>query len=103
METSPTQTQYAPTNENQMPQWSRIGQLDRSRYPKTMTKDRYLNATGSTQSHTDGNDDDLDAMADSSIRVDYLEKSIRFLKTQHDEILHSLHMEIDKLRRENKG
>ncbi|KAF6018764.1 CCDC74B [Bugula neritina] len=43
-------TQYPPLNENQMPQWSRIGQLDKSRYPKPFSKDQL---TLSTADHED--------------------------------------------------
>lgn len=36
-------------------------------------------------------------------RIEYLEKSIQFLKTQHQELLTSLHEEVDRLKRKNKG
>lgn len=98
------QTQYPPANDNQMPQWSRIGHLDKSRYPKPFSKDNRVMPLS-----TNGGEEDSELMAaaesdlSSVIRVDYLEKSIRFLKQQHDEVLRSLHFEIEKLRKENKG
>ena len=36
-------------------------------------------------------------------RAQHLEKSLNFLRTQHQEVLANLHEEIDKLKRENKG
>lgn len=98
------QTQQPPVSQNQMPQWSRVGQLDKSRYPKAFSRDEFLPA--------DTNDEQgilsmagLDKLDDQNpaIRVEYLERSIRFLKAQHQDILSSLHAEIDKLRNENKG
>ena len=36
-------------------------------------------------------------------RIQYLERSIIFLKQQHAEVLRSLHEEIEGLKKENKG
>lgn len=36
-------------------------------------------------------------------RIEYLEKSIQFLKAQHQELVTSLHEEVDSLQRKNKG
>lgn len=102
-----TQTQHPPANDNQMPQWSRMGQLDRSRYPRPFTKDNCIINTEEHLLNTGIDDASNELMAVepdlSPNRVDYLEKSIKFLKTQHEEILRSLHSEIDKLRTDNKG
>ena len=38
-----------------------------------------------------------------SQRIQYLERSIIFLKQQHTEVLRSLHEEIEGLKKENKG
>ena len=38
-----------------------------------------------------------------SQRIQYLERSIIFLKQQHSEVLRSLHEEIEGLKKENKG
>ena len=42
-------------------------------------------------------------VSDSSIKLKYLEKSIRFIQQQHVETLNGLHQEIDKLKNENRG
>ena len=40
---------------------------------------------------------------DLTMRLRYLEKSIKFIQQQHNETLHSLHQEIEKLKTENRG
>jgi hypothetical protein len=39
---------------------------------------------------------------DQSLKLKYLEKSIRFMQEQHNELLNSLHIEIEKLKDENR-
>ena len=50
---------------------------------------------------------DLDVAGAESMnptqRIQHLEKSLNFLRQQHQEVLANLHEEIDKLKRENKG
>lgn len=36
-------------------------------------------------------------------RVQYLERSLAFLRQQHADVLHALHDEVDSLKKENKG
>ena len=40
---------------------------------------------------------------DLTMRLRYLEKSIKFIQQQHNETLNSLHQEIEKLKNENRG
>lgn len=98
------QTQFIPVSQGQMPQWSRVGQFDKSRYPKTFVRDQPdMERMGSGDDEGSGSQQDrLDAQ-NPALRVEYLERSIRFLKSQHQEILASLHAEIEKLRNENKS
>jgi hypothetical protein len=42
-------------------------------------------------------------LMDSTQKLKYLEKSIKFIQEQHNETLHSLHDEIEKLKIENRG
>lgn len=98
---------------NQLPQWSRVSKLDKSRYPKPFLKDR-LNPLPPTHdgvkfSDTLDNQSDDNSLESNpedmnpSQRIQHLEKSIHFLRQQHFEILSSLHEEIDALKKENKG
>jgi hypothetical protein len=41
--------------------------------------------------------------ADFTMKLRYLEKSIKFIQQQHNETLSSLHQEIEKLKNENRG
>ncbi|XP_064650790.1 coiled-coil domain-containing protein 74B-like isoform X2 [Lineus longissimus] len=97
---------------NQLPQWSRVSKLDKSRYPKPFLKDR-LNPLPPTHdgvkfSDTLDNQSDDNSLESNpedmnpSQRIQHLEKSIHFLRQQHFEILSSLHEEIDALKKENK-
>ena len=99
------QTQYPPLSQNQMPQWSRVGQLDKSRYPKTITKDQLMPQLSSSDNSDSESLSGVDKLEDQNpaVRVEYLERSIKFLKAQHQDILSSLHAEIEKLRNSNKG
>lgn len=40
---------------------------------------------------------------DPTLKLRYLEKSIRFIQQQHNETLQGLHQEIEKLKTENRG
>jgi len=98
------QTQYAPVSQNQLPQWARVGQLDKTRYPKAFTKDN-LRPESSGSCHSETQSMSLERIEDQNpaVRVEYLERSIQFLRAQHQDVLSSLHAEIEKLRNENKG
>ena len=100
---------------NNLPQWSRINTLDKARYPKPFLKDRLQplphpdgqnggeRRQGSAETESDHELEVSEAKSNPSVRIQHLEKSIHFLKNQHQEILGSLHEEIDKLKRDNKG
>lgn len=97
-----SQTQYPPISENQLPQWTRVGQLDKSRYPKAFTRDQYA-LTAYQQGDADTDDIEYSDQTNPALTVQYLERSIKFLKSQHQDVLRNLHTEIEKLRSENKG
>lgn len=85
-----------------LPQWSRINTLDRGRYPKPFVKDKLT--TGPEPRKEEDEDRDVDiSELNPSQRVHHLEKSILFLRQQHQEVLKSLHDEIEILKKENKG
>lgn len=100
---------------NNLPQWSRINTLDKARYPKPFLRDRLqplpqADMPGGGESRKDSaeseSDRDLEvseAMSNPTVRIQHLEKSMNFLRVQHQEILSSLHEEIDRLKRDNKG
>ncbi|XP_069135505.1 coiled-coil domain-containing protein 74A-like isoform X2 [Argopecten irradians] len=85
-----------------LPQWSRINTLDRGRYPKPFVKDK---VTGSTDGRKEGEEEERDvdiSELNPSQRIHHLERSIMFLRQQHQEVLKSLHDEIEILKKENK-
>lgn len=98
-----------------LPSWSRVSALDRTRYPKPFLRDRIpLPPGGGTTITTDtmidfgnglGNVDVkfLEGMANAEQKsmVRY-NKSVAFLQQQHADTLKKLHEEIDKLKKENK-
>lgn len=85
-----------------LPSWSRVGTLDRARYPllfssecehKTATSDRHSHKTTQTSVRMDT----------TQVRVSSLEKDILFLQQTHKSTLEKLHEEIECLMRANKG
>ncbi|XP_021370442.1 coiled-coil domain-containing protein 74A-like isoform X1 [Mizuhopecten yessoensis] len=85
-----------------LPQWSRINTLDRGRYPKPFVKDK---VTGGPEGRKEGEEEERDvdiSELNPSQRIHHLERSILFLRQQHQEILKSLHDEIEILKKENK-
>ena len=96
-----------------LPSWSRVSTLDRSRYPKPFARDRLqtLPPTGGKFSSTDVGPTPfsmdiqlLDNLAGTDQQhLLYYDKSIKFLQQQHADTLKKLHEEIDKLKQENKG
>ncbi len=107
---------------NTLPQWSRVNTLDRARYPKPFLKDRLqpLPSTGDGEGENSSElafGDDIGTLSElmaagssatgsaggSLARFQHLERSIVFLQQQHQDVLQKLHLEIDALKRENKG
>ncbi|XP_070573411.1 coiled-coil domain-containing protein 74B-like isoform X2 [Ptychodera flava] len=88
-----------------MPHWSRIATLDKARYPRPFMKDR-LQVLPGPPGKKEGLYDEFDLPdtgdMDPVQRMHHLEKSLEFLKMQHQDVLRSLHEEIDILKRENK-
>ena len=95
-----------------LPSWSRVSTLDRSRYPKPFARDR-LQALPPPGGNLLSNDvgsapfsmdiqllDNLTATEQQ--RLLYYDKSIKFLQQQHADTLKKLHDEIEKLKQENK-
>ncbi|XP_064612859.1 coiled-coil domain-containing protein 74A-like isoform X2 [Liolophura sinensis] len=83
-----------------LPQWSRVNTLDKARYPKPFVKDRLLPPMEPPKS--DENSEQDMASQSGLQRVHHLEKSVVFMRQQHNEILQSLHQEIEALKKENK-
>ena len=95
---------------NNLPQWARVNTLDKARYPKPFLKDRLqpLPNPPAAEQRSDSDaslDQELEVSESMNpvLRIQHLEKSINFLRAQHEEVLTSLHDEIDRLKRENKG
>ena len=99
---------------NNLPSWSRVSSLDRSRYPKPFLRDRLQTLPPPGRKHSSTSDaeqtplsmdiqllDNLSA-AEQQKLVCY-DKSIRFLQQQHADTLKKLHEEIEQLKQENKG
>lgn len=86
-----------------LPQWSRINTLDRGRYPKPFVRDKiHLYPEMSKKEEGEENREvDLLEM-DPKQRIQHLERNMMFLKQQHQEVLQSLHAEIEGLKKENK-
>lgn len=97
-----------------LPSWSRVSTLDRSRYPKPFLRDRLQtlppagNNTLPSGEKLEGcqiNDfqiiDNLSPAEQQ--RILYYNKSVKFLQQQHADTLKKLHEEIDSLKQENKG
>lgn len=90
-----------------LPSWSRVSTLDRSRYPKAFVRDRFPLGGGTTitPDHDAGlkkmDVKLLEKMSGPNSNIHH-EKKIRFLQQQHSETLDKLHEELDYLKRENK-
>ncbi|XP_076801518.1 uncharacterized protein LOC143445976 [Clavelina lepadiformis] len=100
-----------------LPSWSRVSTLDRSRYPKPFLRDRLqtLPPTGSSlvpliDHHGDAGQTstpmDIQFLNDLSPaeqqKLLYYNKNIKFLQQQHADTLQKLHEEVDRLKQENK-
>ena len=96
-----------------LPSWSRVSTLDRSRYPKPFLRDRLqtLPPPGGALSSSDVGvtsfSSDFQVVDNLTTteqqRLIYYDKSIKFLQQQHADTLKKLHEEIEKLKQENKG
>ncbi|KAK7087240.1 coiled-coil domain-containing protein 74B-like [Littorina saxatilis] len=83
---------------NTLPQWSRVNNLDKARYPKPFVKDKLQ-----PMEKQDDEDKDLDLTGmNPAQRIQYLERSLMFLRQQHSDVLGSLHEEVEGLKKENK-
>ncbi|XP_042564251.1 coiled-coil domain-containing protein 74A [Clupea harengus] len=83
-----------------LPNWSRVGTLDKTRYPRLFPRDCSTNAP-----HLDSTVKGRTfprAMNSDLTRIASLEKDVIFLQQQHKETLEKLHNEIDALKRENR-
>lgn len=80
-----------------LPSWSRVSTLDRSRYPRPCIRDRIP----ATDTAVDVRF--LEKMS-QSVQHRFLnqDKSIKFLQEQHSKTLQKLHQELESLKRENK-
>ncbi|KAK3083698.1 hypothetical protein FSP39_001688 [Pinctada imbricata] len=87
-----------------LPQWSRINTLDRGRYPKPFLKDKMNPAMQESKKDEDGEDKGVELQElNPTQRIHHLERSMQFLRQQHQEVLKSLHDEIEALKKENKA
>ena len=92
---------------NNLPQWSRINTLDKARFLKDRLQPLPNPVESGTPSIAGEETEDRELQVEDNmnpkVRVHHLERSVNFLRQQHQEILSQLHEEIDKLKRENKG
>ena len=72
-------------------------------YESTYTN--YINILSNFQHSGDPDEKDQELLdsVNPQQRVRHLERSIAFLRSQHDEVLKSLHIEVEKLKKFNKG
>jgi len=100
-----------------LPQWSRVNTLSRTCPPRLLMKDRlqhlpdpvsHQKVSERSTAWDDGGFDlddtaSVDSASTSVHRIHHLERAVLFLQQQHDETLASLHDEVDRLKRENRG
>ncbi|XP_048753462.2 coiled-coil domain-containing protein 74B-like isoform X1 [Ostrea edulis] len=86
-----------------LPQWSRINTLDRGRYPKPFVRDKVPIYPEMSRKEDGEESKEVDLQElDPKQRIQHLERNMMFLKQQHQEVLQSLHAEIEGLKKENK-
>ncbi|XP_038649837.1 coiled-coil domain-containing protein 74A isoform X3 [Scyliorhinus canicula] len=93
-----------------LPQWSRVGTLERSRYPRALFQDsnvKHLPLSPSTKAAKSEVPHQLSPRyeqreMDPNRRVITLENNLQFLQEQHSETLGKLHEEIELLKRANQ-
>ncbi len=66
---------------------------------KSVSKDK----TSTKTNNNNNNNNTTNNNIDFTMKLRYLEKSIKFIQQQHNETLSSLHQEIEKLKTENRG
>lgn len=84
-----------------LPSWSRVSALDRSRYPKPFIRDRIPVPPGGGANIGNVDVKFLETMSNPKQAICY-DKNVKFLQQQHAETLTKLHEELDALKRENK-
>ncbi|XP_051888030.1 coiled-coil domain-containing protein 74B-like [Pristis pectinata] len=92
-----------------LPQWSRVGTLDRTRYPRPFSQHNVnpiplspaLNAN-KTEAPQQPSHPYEHREVDPNLRVSTLEKNLKFLQEQHSETLGKLHKEIELLKQANQ-
>ncbi|XP_036435623.1 coiled-coil domain-containing protein 74A [Colossoma macropomum] len=82
-----------------LPSWSRVGILDRARYPRLFPSDCVHEGPASDR---DGQKISQSKAVMDGARVASLEKDILFLQQTHKSTLEKLHEEIESLKRTNK-
>ncbi|XP_067861544.1 coiled-coil domain-containing protein 74B isoform X2 [Heptranchias perlo] len=92
-----------------LPQWSRVGTLDRARYPRSFFQDNVpcLPLSPAIKTAKTEAPHQLSPLyehrdVDPSLRVTTLEKNLKFLQEQHSETLGKLHEEIELLKQANQ-
>jgi len=100
-----------------LPQWTRINNLSRLCPARPLMKDHLQHLpdtvvsqqlSGRSAAWEDGASDrddtaSLESASTSRRHIHRLEHAVVFLQQQHDETLTALHIEIDRLKRENRG
>ncbi|GCC24267.1 hypothetical protein chiPu_0002667 [Chiloscyllium punctatum] len=92
-----------------LPQWSRVGTVQRSRYPRSFFQDnvKHLPLSSNAKIAKSEVPHQLSPLyeqqdVDPNLRVVTLEKNLKFLQEQHSETLGKLHQEIEQLKRANQ-
>ncbi|XP_043572143.1 coiled-coil domain-containing protein 74B-like [Chiloscyllium plagiosum] len=92
-----------------LPQWSRVGTVQKSRYPRSFFQDNVKHLPLSPNAKTPKSEvpHQLSPLyeqrdVDPNLRVVTLEKNLKFLQEQHSETLGKLHQEIEQLKRANQ-
>lgn len=95
-----------------LPQWSRVGNLDRTRYPRSFPQGNVnpipltpavKTKTNKTEAPQQPSHVYEQQEVDPNLRVTTLEKNLKFLQEQHSETLGKLHKEIELLKQANQG
>ncbi|XP_055511908.1 coiled-coil domain-containing protein 74A isoform X1 [Leucoraja erinacea] len=94
-----------------LPQWSRVGNLDRTRYPRSFPQGNVnpipltpavKTKTNKTEAPQQPSHVYEQQEVDPNLRVTTLEKNLKFLQEQHSETLGKLHKEIELLKQANQ-
>ncbi|XP_072911696.1 coiled-coil domain-containing protein 74B isoform X2 [Hemitrygon akajei] len=88
-----------------LPQWSRVGTLDRTRYPCSFPQNNVNPIPLSPALKTNKPEPPQQASRgelDANLRAATLERNLKFLQEQHSETLEKLHKEIELLKQANQ-